>query len=120
MVVFISSPFGGDPDKNTIKARQYCRFAVEKGVTPYAPHLLFPQFMSDETERNVAIKMGLDMLSRCDEVWCFGGMSPGMKIEIGEAKRLHKPVRYFIPAGSTFSLMRTVQQKGGPYEGILR
>lgn len=112
MVVFISSPFGNDPEGNTKRARQYCRFAVEKGVTPYAPHLLFPQFMEDRMERERALQMGLEMLRRCDEVWCFGGISSGMRTEIAEAKKLGIPIRYFIPVRGDW--------KGGAYEGILR
>lgn len=113
MIVFISSPYGNDPEGNTEKARDYCRFAVEKGATPYAPHLLFPQFMSDTTERDVALRMGLEMLRKCDEVWCFGGISPGMQMEIDEAKRLEIPVRFFLSRELT-------GLKGGSNEGILR
>lgn len=113
MVVFISSPYGNDPEGNTIKARDYCRFAVEKGATPYAPHLLFPQFMDEATGREAALKMGLEMLRRCDEVWCFGGISPGMREEIAEAKLVHIPVRYFLDS-------RVTGLKGGSNEGILR
>lgn len=113
MIVFISSPYGNDPEGNTKKARDYCRFAVEKGATPYAPHLLFPQFVSEETRREKALAMGLEMLSRCDEMWCFGGISPGVEREITEAKKLNIPVRYFLDGKLT-------GLKGGPNEGILR
>lgn len=113
MIVFISSPYGEDPVGNTKRARSYCRFAVNRGVTPYAPHLLFPQFVSERTGREKALQMGLEMLSRCDEVWCFGGISPGMKEEIKEAKRLRKTIRYFIPVKGS-------GQEGGFCEGILR
>lgn len=114
MIVFISSPYGADPACNTKRARSYCRFAVNRGVTPYAPHLLFPQFVSEKTGRETALRMGLEMLSRCDEMWCFGGISPGMKKEIREAKRLNKPIRYFIPVRGGHG------GKGGFCEGILR
>ena len=35
------------------------------------------------------------VLSRSDEVWVFGRLSLGVKVQVGIAKRLSKPVRYF-------------------------
>lgn len=113
MIVFISSPYGNDPEGNTEKARDYCRFAMKQGAVPYASHLIFPQFVSEKAERRKALRMGLEMLSRCDEMWCFGGISPGMQMEIDEAKRLEIPVRYFLSRELT-------GLKGGSNEGILR
>ena len=46
-LVYICSPFAGDTEKNTEKARRYSRFAVKNGAIPLAPHLLFPQFLDD-------------------------------------------------------------------------
>ena len=45
-------------------------------------------------ERDLGLMFGLALLRLCDEVWVFGDPSPGMKQEIEEAKRLHKPVKY--------------------------
>ena len=36
-----------------------------------------------------------NLLARCDEVWVFGHMSLGVKVQVGIAKRMSKPVRYF-------------------------
>ena len=44
-IVYICSPYAGDVSKNVENARQYSRFAVDKGYIPVAPHLLFPQFL---------------------------------------------------------------------------
>ena len=97
-LVFICSPLAGDVEHNLERARRYCRFAVTKGAIPLAPHLLFPQFMDDgdKTQRNLAILMGLVLLSKCHELWRFGDrISPGMAIELEKAKRLGIPVRHF-------------------------
>ena len=97
-LVFICSPLAGDVEHNLERARRYCRFAVTKGAIPLAPHLLFPQFMDDgdKTQRNLAIFMGLVLLSKCHELWCFGNkISPGMAIELEKAKRLGIPIRHF-------------------------
>ncbi len=41
--------------------------------------------------------MGLTLLSRCDELWCYGDhISRGMRLEINEAGRLGIPVRRVI------------------------
>jgi hypothetical protein len=56
-IVYICSPYAGDIEKNVKAARDYCRFAVDKGFIPVAPHLLFPQFMddTDPQERDIGI-----------------------------------------------------------------
>ena len=58
-IVYICSPYSGDVEKNTEAARRYCRYAADRGFIPLAPHLLFPQFLSEETERELAIRMDL-------------------------------------------------------------
>ena len=97
-VVYICSPYSGDVDANINNARRYCRFAVDEGYIPIAPHLLFPQFMSDdnETERELALFMDMVIMSKCAEVWVFGEhISNGMKAEISKAKRKNQQIRYF-------------------------
>ena len=97
-VVYICSPLSGDVEANQEAARRYCRYAVDAGYVPIAPHLFFPQFMddTDEAERNLALFMDIVLLSKCAELWVFGGtISKGMSIEIEKAKRKCKPVRYF-------------------------
>ena len=47
-LVYICSPYaGGNKEKNIANAQRYCRFAVDSGCLPLAPHLYFPQFMDD-------------------------------------------------------------------------
>ena len=100
-IVYICSPFSGDIKRNIDKARRFCRHAVDKGCIPIAPHLFFPQFMSDDNpkERNLAIFMDIVLLSKCAELWVFGEtISKGMSIEIEKAKRKGQPIRYFTEA----------------------
>lgn len=97
-MVYICSPLSGDVEGNQEKARRYCRFAVEQGVLPVAPHIYFTQFMedSDPDERSLALFMDLALLSKCVELWVFGDViSEGMKAEIEWAKRHELPIRYF-------------------------
>lgn len=95
-LVYICSPYSGNTEFNANNARIYSRFAVAKGAIPLAPHLLFPQFMSEEHERSLALFMGSVLLGKCKEVWVFGSvMSDGMKGEIAKADKMGKVIRYF-------------------------
>lgn len=97
-IVYICSPYAGDIVRNVENARRYSRFAYEEGAIPFAPHLLFPQFMDDSNfkERRTAINFNKIMLSKCDELWVFGSrFSSGMSDEICEAERKYMKIRYF-------------------------
>ena len=97
-LVFICSPFAGDIAGNIEKARAYSRFAVTRNCIPVAPHLLFPQFMddSDPCQRDLAIFMGLVLLSKCLELWVFGEtVTAGMSVELAKAKQRDIRIRYF-------------------------
>lgn len=82
--VFICSPFRGDVTRNSKKAAGYCRLAYEEGALPIAPHLLFPQFLDENSlkERADGISMGLELMQECDEVWVFGITTDGMAQEV--------------------------------------
>lgn len=97
-LVYICSPFSGNVERNTVNARQYSRFAVERGAIPFAPHLLYPQFMDDQDaeQRALGLFFGGIWLSKCDELWAFGGhCSGGMRLEIAKARKKGIPVRFF-------------------------
>ena len=97
-LVYIASPFAGDTERNTERARGYCRLAVSKGRIPLAPHLLYPQFMDDDDReiRELGIFFALVLLSKCDELWVFGErMSEGMEREIAKARNRNMPIRYW-------------------------
>lgn len=97
-VVYICSPLSGDVELNQAKARAYCRFAVDTGYIPLAPHIYFTQFMNDASpkDRNLALFMDIVLLSKCAELWVFGEtVSKGMSIEIEKAKRKGQLIRYF-------------------------
>lgn len=68
------------------------------GHLPFAPHLFFPQFLSEDIkrERDDRIKLGLKILEMCDEIWVIGDeISSGMGIEIGFAEGNGIPIIYF-------------------------
>ncbi|MGN0536355.1 MAG: DUF4406 domain-containing protein [Acutalibacteraceae bacterium] len=95
-LVYICSPYNGDIEGNTKKAKEYSRFAVDHGAIPLAPHLLLPQFMSEHTERELAMFMNMVFLGRCEQIWVFGNkISNGMAAEIKKAKQKNIKIRYF-------------------------
>lgn len=95
-LVYICSPYSGDVEENTRKARRFSRFAVDQGAIPLAPHLFFPQFISEETERDLVLFMDLVLLGRCEQLWVFGReVTCGMAAEIARAKRKGMAIRYF-------------------------
>lgn len=94
-VVYICSPYAGDVEENVKKARTYCRYATDQGCIPLAPHLYLPQFLDEESERELALFMDIALLSRCAELWVFGStISEGMEKEIQYARRKGKPIVY--------------------------
>lgn len=103
--VFICSPLR--PGKGTHKEQQMelfrnmelaslaCRYAVQHGCNPMAPHLLIPAFLDDTNpeERQTGIELGMDWLMDCDELWVIGDrISEGMEIEIDTALDAGIPV----------------------------
>ena len=61
---------------------------------------MFPQFMDEEKERELALQMDLVLLEKCDELWVFGKtMTSGMRAEIAYAKNKKMKIRYFVDAG---------------------
>ena len=100
-LVYVASAYSGDVTTNIEKAKQYCRFSLEQGQIPLAPHLMFPLFMNDHdsSERELAIFMDVILLGKCDELWGFGdSISEGMAVEIEVAKKRRQPIRYFNSA----------------------
>ena len=95
-LVYIASPLSGDVEQNLGFARQACLNAMAQGVTPFAPHLLYPQMLDDNdpAQRKLGMNMGDQMLALCDELWLCGDViSSGMAAEEQLAKELDIPVR---------------------------
>ena len=100
-IVYICSPYSGDVEHNTLTARRYSRYATEQGCVALAPQLLLPQYISEETERDLALSAGLRLLDMCQELWvCGDRISEGMKREIEHAHATGNPVRY-VKEGDT-------------------
>ena len=71
---------------------------MKQNTIPFAPHLLYPQFMDDSNpaERELGLLFGVVWLCKMDEVWVFGErISPGMKREIAKARSKGISIKFF-------------------------
>lgn len=96
--VFVCSPFRGDIEANTEKAKEVARIVVGCGYVPIVPHLYFPAFLNelDEHERIKGIKMGVELMQTVDEIWVIGtDITEGMEYELEAAKKSQIPVRLY-------------------------
>lgn len=99
-IVFVASPYAGeDQTLNIDFARRICRrIALETGAMPFAPHLLYPQFLNDHDthERDLGISYCSTMLALAHfaafvlPVW-RKEPSSGMKFELVETDELGVP-----------------------------
>lgn len=97
-LIYVCSPFAGDTEKNSLAARRYCRFVLEHGGIPLAPHLFFPQFMDDRKpeERALGLHFSNVLMGFCREMWIFGeNISDGMEREIKRARWKNLVQRHF-------------------------
>ncbi len=97
-LVFICSPYANNPINNERRAVRYCKFAIDKGCIPIAPHIYFTRFLDDRypAERELGMFMGQVLLSKCLEVWVFGEkITRGMEREIAKAEERGLPIKYF-------------------------
>ena len=106
-LIYVASPYAGDIEQNTEFAKRACRNVMNEGHAFFAPHLLYPQLLDDSNpqERQAGLDMGLAMLPRCDELWCYGDrISYGMHLEIEEAVKIGIPVRRVMEQENGFVL----------------
>jgi hypothetical protein len=71
------------------------KFVLDSGMVPVSPFLLFDYYLLHTVPKQLVREAMNNLLARCDECWVFGGLSLGVKVQVGVAKRLNKPVRYY-------------------------
>ena len=92
MKIFVCHPFSSIPVQNQRSVRQICRHLALQGHLPLAPQIYFPEFVVEATEREVALRLCLQLIAVADAVWVYGQPSEGMRLEVAEAERLGIPV----------------------------
>src|SRR6266852_6919175 len=71
------------------------KFVLDSGMVPVSPFMLFDYYLMHTVSKDVVREAMNNLLARCDEVWVFGRLSLGVKVQVGIAKRMNKPIRYF-------------------------
>jgi hypothetical protein len=73
-----------------------CEFVFQQGAVPLNPFRAFDYFLGDRVDRDAVRRGNMRILEACDEVWVFGDtLADGVVIEIAQAARSGKPIRYF-------------------------
>ncbi len=108
--VFVCSAYGGSID-NLELAQKYCKYVLLNDAAPFAPHLIYPQFLDDGStdERLLGIEAGLVFLGRCEEIWVFtvnGLITSGMRKEVGYADAYGIVIRAFDVTGNTITELK--------------
>ncbi|MGH7272088.1 MAG: hypothetical protein ACREJ3_16785, partial [Polyangiaceae bacterium] len=81
------------PEVNAAKVRAICRALVDDGHLPIAPQLYLPDFIDERTERELALRLCVELLACCEVLWFYGTrISPGMEREIAAAHQRGIPV----------------------------
>ena len=93
MRVYVAHPYSDDAAGNVARVRAICRAVVDEGHVPIAPHLFLPAFVDETTERDLALRLCIELVAGCDALWFYGTrISPGMEREISAAQALGIPV----------------------------
>ena len=71
------------------------KVVLDEGYVPINPFMLFDYYLLHTVPKQLVREAINNLLSRCDEVWVFGTMSLGVKVQVGIAKRLKKPLRFY-------------------------
>jgi hypothetical protein len=71
------------------------KFVLDAGMVPISPFMLFDYYLIHTVPKHVVREAMNNLLARADECWVFGRISLGVKVQIGIAKRLSKPVQYY-------------------------
>lgn len=97
--VYTCHRFSSDMAGAAKSLRRICRELVQENCVPICPQLLLPEFIHEDNERDLAMRLCQEMLRACDEVRVYGsGLTPGMRVEISFAELLGIPVRYVSSA----------------------
>ncbi len=90
--VFVCHPFAGDPEGSVLKVRDICSQLAVEDFLPLAPQIYLLQFLDEATQRDLALRLCLELVRVSDEIRVFGEPTQGMRIEIAQANRLGIPI----------------------------
>ena len=71
------------------------KFVLDEGHVPICPFMLFDYYLLHTVPKDTVREAFNNLIVRCDEMWVFGNMSLGVKVQLGIAKRLKKATRFY-------------------------
>jgi len=92
MLVFICHYYAANPEVAKQRISAICRSLVNSDILPIAPQLFLDRYISEATERELAISICKEYIIACGELWICSEVSNGMKREIKFAKERLIPV----------------------------
>jgi hypothetical protein len=97
-LVYIAHALSGDWEGGVRAAKGYAYAAARAGYLPVVPYVLMDGILddTDPEERALGMKLDIDQLRACDEIWlCGERVSAGMKAELAVADDLGLAYRRF-------------------------
>ena len=82
-------------NRNFFWRQHVTKFVLDEGHVPICPFMLFDYYLLHTVPKETVREAINNLIVRCDEMWVFGKMSLGVKVQVGIAKRLKKAVRYY-------------------------
>src|SRR5207237_8448415 len=68
---------------------------LDEWYVPINTFILFDYYLLHTVPKQLVREAIINLLCRCDEVWVFGTMSLGVKVQVGIARLLKKPLRFY-------------------------
>ncbi len=82
-------------NRNFFWRQHITKFVLDEGHVPICPFMLFDYYLLHTVPKEMVRESFNNLIVRSDEMWVFGNMSLGVKVQVGIAKRLKKTVRYY-------------------------
>ena len=82
-------------NRNFYWRQHITKFVLDEGQVPIVPFMLFDYYLLHTVPKETVRSACNNLIVRSDQMWVFGSLSLGVKVQIGIAKRLKKPVRYY-------------------------
>jgi hypothetical protein len=82
-------------NRNFYWRQHVTKFVLDEGYVPICPFMLFDYYLLHTVPKETVREAFNNLIVRCDQMWVFGNLSLGVKVQLGIAKRLRKPIRYF-------------------------
>ena len=82
-------------NRNFYWRQHISKFVLDEGAVPIVPFMLFDYYLLHTVTKETVREAFNNLIVKSDEMWVFGTISLGVKVQIGIAKRLRKQLRYY-------------------------